>query len=67
MTKLLRLKQVTEATGLSRSSIYALAKVGRFPRPIKLTEKASAWLEEEVREWIISRIARSRNPQSTAI
>lgn len=56
-TTLLKLTSVIASTGLSRSHIYALAKKGEFPKPIKLTERSSAWVEAEVQKWIESRIA----------
>ncbi len=46
--KLLRLPAVKEATGLARSTIYALIAKGEFPRPIKLTPKLSAWDAAEI-------------------
>ncbi len=55
--KLLKLKDVLAITGLSRSYVYALAQQDLFPKPIKLTERSSAWVESEVQEWIASRIA----------
>ncbi len=55
--KLLKLKDVLAITGLSRSYVYALAQQNLFPKPIKLTERSSAWVESEVQEWIESRIA----------
>lgn len=57
MKRLLKLKIVTEVTGVSRSHLYALAKRGDFPKPVKLTERSSAWIESEVQDWIDSRIA----------
>lgn len=57
LTKLIKLKDVTAMTGLSRSHLYALAQQGIFPKPVKLTERSSAWVESEVQDWIESRIA----------
>ena len=57
LTKLIKLKDVTAMTGLSRSHLYALAQQGIFPKPVKLTERSSAWVESEVQGWIESRIA----------
>jgi prophage regulatory protein len=57
MDRLFKLKNVVEITGLSRSHLYSLAQKGGFPRPVKLTERSSAWVESEVQEWIESRIA----------
>lgn len=60
MRNLLRIRQVMAKTALSRSCIYALAQKGDFPKPVKLGERSSAWIEGEVLEWIEERI-RSRN------
>lgn len=54
--KLIKLNTVISVTGLSRSHIYALGQQGSFPKPIKLSERSSAWIEAEVQEWIDSRI-----------
>lgn len=56
-TVLLKLKDVLATTGLSRSYVYALAQQGLFPKPVKLTERSSAWVESEVQDWIDTRIA----------
>ena len=56
-TRLIKLKEVLTITGLSRSHTYALAQRGEFPRPVKLTERSSAWVQAEVLNWIDSRIA----------
>jgi len=53
--KALRLPAVIERTALSRSSIYRLIKLERFPEPIKLSERASAWRESDVTAWLESR------------
>lgn len=58
--QLLRLPQVRDATGLARSTIYALVAEGKFPAPIKASQRASAWVSSEVSEWIERRIAESR-------
>lgn len=60
MPRLLRLSAVKEITGLSRSTIYADAN---FPRPVKIGERAVAWVEEEIRGWIDARIAERGPPE----
>lgn len=52
--KILRLRDVVERTGLSRSSIYLKASQGQFPSPFKLGvgARASGWLEAQVDDWI---------------
>lgn len=59
--KALRLKQVLARTGLSRSSIYAKAKAGEFPKPFKLgSGRSSAWLEHEIDRWLQTQVEVSR-------
>ena len=57
MSNLIRRPRVSEKTSLSRSQVYALAKKGLFPKPVKLSEFSVAWIESEVDEWIARRIA----------
>jgi len=52
--KFLRIREVVERTGLSRSSIYQKIKDGLFPKQVKISANASAWLESEVDSWIKS-------------
>ena len=47
-TKILKLPQVIDKTGLSRASIYAFIKEGKFPKQIKLGERAVGWLSNEL-------------------
>ena len=67
MKQLLRLPQVRERVGFSRSEIYRLMALGRFPRPIPLGERARAWDADEIEEFVRSRIAaRPDTPQPLA-
>ncbi len=60
--QILRRWHVEGVTGLSRSTIYAEIKAGRFPKQIQLTSKRSVgWIAAEVQEYLQSRIAASRN------
>ena len=53
---LLRFPDVINRTGLKRSSIYTRLKEGTFPKPIKIGERAIAWIESEIDQWITDRI-----------
>jgi prophage regulatory protein len=55
--RLIRLREVLAKTGRSRSAVYADPT---FPRVIKLSARASAWLEVEIDAWIAERVAESR-------
>ena len=64
--RLLRRKQVEQAIGLSRSTIYSrLDPKSRhhdpdFPKPIKIGATSIAFVESEVQNYIAHRIADSR-------
>ena len=55
--RLIRLPAVMDRTGLSKSTIYARAADGSFPRPVPLGNSLSAWVEDEVSAWVEARIA----------
>ena len=57
---IIRLRQAILKTGLSRSTIYTLIKLGDFPQQIKLSPRTMGFLESEIDEWIAGRIVASR-------
>jgi prophage regulatory protein len=54
--KLLRFPAVRERTGLSRSTIWRLERRGAFPRHHRISANAVAWLEDDVADWIRSKV-----------
>jgi len=58
--RMLRLPDVLKRTALSRSQIYRLIEQDDFPKQVRLSERASGWIEEEVDGWLRERIERSR-------
>ena len=54
---LLRIKAVKEKTGLKHATLYKLISDGKFPKPIKLSERCVGWLLSEVEKFIQDRIA----------
>lgn len=54
---LLRRRQVQERVNLSRSEIYRLMSLGRFPRSVPLGERVRAWDSDEIEAWVQERIA----------
>ncbi len=57
---ILKLKDVLDKTKLSKSTIYNKISDGDFPKQIKLGERSVGFIESEVNEWILSRLAESR-------
>ncbi|WLG78937.1 AlpA family transcriptional regulator [Pseudomonas sp. FP1911] len=59
--RVLRLKQVLDRVGLSRSTIYDRMNPASprydssFPKPIKIGSSAVGWLESSISKWIESR------------
>ena len=64
--RFIRLPEVLTRTGFGRTSIYRKMEEGSFPRSVKLGGpledhnafdcRAVAWIEDEVEQWIESRI-----------
>lgn len=57
MARFIRRRAVENRTGLSRSTIYLMMQNGEFPKPVRIGNRAVAWLESEVDDWINTRIA----------
>jgi prophage regulatory protein len=47
-----RLRDVVRITALSRATLYRRISEGRFPAPVHLGGKASAWRGEALQAWI---------------
>ena len=64
--RLIRLPEVLSRTGYGRTTIYRKMEDGSFPRSVKLVgppkdpnafdSRAIAWIEDEVEQWMESRI-----------
>ena len=64
--RFIRLPEVMNRTGYGRTSIYRKMEDGDFPKSVKLgspptdhetfDSRAVAWIEDEVEQWIESRI-----------
>ena len=59
-TALLRLPQVRQRTGLSRSEIYRRMALGEFPQKVSLGTRAVGWVDSEIDNFIADRIKLSR-------
>ncbi|EOX4941904.1 AlpA family transcriptional regulator [Vibrio tubiashii] len=52
MSRLIRLNEVMNLTALSRSAIYRKMKTGEFPQSVNIGDRAVAWVEQDIKEWI---------------
>lgn len=55
--RFIKLDEVMHCTGLGRSSIYKYMSSGEFPRSISLGDRALAWVESEVHDWMNEKLA----------
>ncbi len=55
--RLIRIREVMNKTGLSKSSVYDLMAQGLFPQTVRLGGRSVAFIEAEVDSWIAARIA----------
>lgn len=58
--RVIRLNEVKNKVGLSRSTIYRRIANSEFPKPILLGGRASGWIESEVDEWLMNCVNESR-------
>jgi prophage regulatory protein len=56
----MKLKDVSEMTSLSKSSIYRLMADGDFPSQIPLGARSVVWVRSEIEEWCSKKIAAYR-------
>ena len=62
---ILRIKQVKQRTGLSRSTIYAQMACGEFPRKVSLGLRSVGWVQGEIEAHLRNCIDASRTTQAT--
>ena len=48
----LRIQQVLDKTGLSRTHTYRLIEKGDHPKPIQLSERVFVWDEASIDAWL---------------
>jgi prophage regulatory protein len=54
--QIIKLPAVIKLSALSSATIYRLIKKGEFPKQIKLSERSSGWILEEVEQWLEEKI-----------
>jgi len=53
---IMHIGDVEKATSKPRPSIYRESREGTFPKPIQLGKRRLAWLESDIRDWILIRL-----------
>ena len=52
----IRLPEVRQRVGLSKSQIYKLIAQDQFPIPVKVSRRISCWVTLEIDDWIEKKI-----------
>ncbi|MEG3086750.1 helix-turn-helix transcriptional regulator [Sphingomonas sp. PB4P5] len=55
--RIIRLKEVLQKTGLSRSTLYRKVALRTFPKQIAISTRCAGWRESDLNEWL-------RNPMA---
>lgn len=58
--RFIRLSEVKDRTGLSKTEIYRRITEGTFPRPIPLGKRSVGWRSDELDAWFAERIAEAQ-------
>ena len=58
MEKLLRLPQVADRLGVSKSTVWLYSKNGTLPKPTKLSARVTVWKESDINALIEKAISR---------
>lgn len=51
----IRIRQVLEMIGVSRTTLWRMVQAGTFPRPVRITERSRGYVRETVEAWMKSR------------
>lgn len=55
MSRMMRIDEVMQITGLTRGTIYSQMAKGNFPKPVKLTERLNGWRSDIIEDWLATR------------
>ena len=56
-SRLIRMGEVQQRTGIKATTIDELEERGDFPKRVRVSPRAVAWVESEIDEWIEARMA----------
>ena len=52
LSKILKLSEVLERTGLKKTTLYSEIRRQAFPRPIQLSIRRVGWLDADLEAWL---------------
>jgi prophage regulatory protein len=60
-----RIREVMQRVGISRTQIYRLIQRGDFPAPVRLSDRISIWRQKDIDEWLSRQFEVSSRLRST--
>ena len=51
----IRVRELAPIMGMSKNTIWRLAREGKFPKPLKISEKITVWETNAVIKWLASK------------
>ncbi|MGE3473149.1 MAG: helix-turn-helix transcriptional regulator [Vicinamibacterales bacterium] len=60
VSALLSWQEVRALVPLSRATVWALRRTGRFPQPVQISANRIAWRASDLNAWIAERAGESR-------
>lgn len=54
--KIYRINEVSNLTGLTKSSIYKQIRLQKFPKGIKITDRSIGWPSDIIDSWLAEKI-----------
>jgi predicted DNA-binding transcriptional regulator AlpA len=55
--RLIREPELRQLVGLSHTTIWRLARSGKFPRALRISARAKAWRASDINQWLEDRSA----------
>ncbi len=53
--RLMRIEQVLRACGPSKSTLYKMMAQGKFPRPVRISDRIVGWRQSDIMAWLAER------------
>jgi prophage regulatory protein len=63
--RMLRTEEVSDQTGLSKTSIYRFQRTNFFPRSVAVEGRSRRWRESDIQNWIEESIRESQQRRMT--
>lgn len=63
----IRVRQVLEMLGVSRTTLWRMVRAGIFPPPIRITHHARGYLRATVEDWMSDRVEGTLVPPLSAV